>query len=115
MALVFFHWEPGSTSEAQRKEITEKITAAIIKEAGAKGAFVAFQDQRSYPPAAGPILFINWTEGQSHTVKDAVVSGVTGAVCGVTGLNPANVKIIFRDIPRGNLANNGVIINRKPS
>ena len=112
MALVFVNWELSATTEAEKESMTSLVTAAVVKNSNAKGALVAFQDMKCYPAAPGPVIFVNWTEGQLPQVKDAMVQGITEAVCTATGVSPKGVKIIFNDVPRGDLGNDGRIINR---
>jgi len=112
MALVFVFWEEQATNEMQKKEMTNLITDSVIRTSGAKGALVAYHNILCYPAAPGPIIVINWTEGHTDETKDAMSAAITDDVVKVTGISPKGVKIIFNDIPHGNLANDGRVINR---
>ena len=112
MAMVFVNWEDQATNEKQKKELTASITESVIRTSGAKGALVAYKNILCYPAAPGPIIVINWTEGHTDETKEAMSAAITDDVVKVTGISPKGVKIIFNDIPRGNLANDGRIINR---
>ena len=58
-----------------------------------------------------PILFVHMTEGRNE-VKEKVAQNVTKAMCDTLGLGPEHITIVFQDIPHGDLAFAGKIVNK---
>lgn len=58
-----------------------------------------------------PIMFIHMTEGRDD-VKAAVAQNVTKAMCDTLKLGPEHITIVFQDIPKGDLAFGGNIVNK---
>lgn len=75
---------------------------------------VAFHDITYADPALERVILqVNWTEGQSDDVKSGVAAEITSGIQSVAGMSDRPVTIIFNDIPHGNLASGGKIVNHR--
>lgn len=56
-----------------------------------------------------PIIFVNMVEGRTVDEKRALTRGITDAAVKALRVQPTDVRVIIRNIPKEDFANAGVL------
>ena len=114
MPCIYVNWKEGKTSE-QKTEIRTRIAKEISETIGVGPEYVSifFNDMpEENVPYYANLIWVYWTVGRSDEDKDTVVRIITEAIHAVTGDPVDIISIMIFDLPKGNLAGSGRVLNR---
>ncbi len=114
MPCIYVNWKKGKTPE-QKQEIRTRIANEVSETIGVGPNLVSifFHDMPEEDvPYYANLIWVYWTVGRSDEDKDTLVRIITDAIHDVTGDPVEIISIMIFDLPQGNLAGSGRILNR---